>query len=222
MIAMSSPTINAPASCWSESAEKPCGRSPAPVDAGVQRRSHDHEAHPEEHPDHPRGEEVPDLPQATADPAPLGLERRPPDEHPRADEARVLRRVQPLRAHRALERRGEVPAVEHGGVDRQRHQRAAYGAKRLAQPPLACQRDQGGPGMRNASTGLRIPASRRGAPRSAISRCSAMCAESSPSPSELSPEPNAITHSPMPACHNAICVRGTRTPRRARIRSARR
>ena len=97
----------------------------AAVDVGVDRRADEDEAHPQEHAEEARGQDVPDLPQLAAQPAPLGLEHRPPDEHADGDEGGVLERVHERVAHRRVEEDREVPAVEHEHVDRQRHQRAA-------------------------------------------------------------------------------------------------
>ena len=76
-------------------------------------RAHDHEGHAEEHPGEPSADQVADLPQLAVQPPPLGLERRPPDQHAPEHERPVLEHVH----RRAVEggQSGEGRAVAVGG-----------------------------------------------------------------------------------------------------------
>ena len=183
----------------------------AAVDAGVDRHADQHEAHAEEHPGHPRPDDVGHLPQLAAQPPALGLERRPPHEHADRHEAHVLERVDERVPHRGLEEDREVPAVEHEHVDgtatsgRRSHRTRRRGAASAPASPAGAAAE--------AEHRVAAPASSSGAARSAISRCWAMWADSSSSPSEWTGEKKPITHSAIPRCQKTICARGT--PRRA-------
>ena len=129
-------------------------------------------------------EDVADLPQLAAQPAPLGLERRPPHQHAGEDEARVLGDVHEVVPHRALER--EARGASRRARPRRRGAPRAAGAGCGTRRAAGAARERHEHGARQEEHEHRVaqPASSSGAPRSASSRCSAMCALSSSSASE--------------------------------------
>ena len=198
----------APASCWSPSALKPVPAVARRVDAGVDRHADEHEAHPEEHPGHPRADDVGHLPQLAAQPPPLRLERRPPDEHADRRRSSCAGARGRAGAHRRLERRPRSASRRARARRRARPPAAARShAERRAQPADRASVTSAGRGSRKPSTGLRAPASSSGAARSAISRCWAMWAESSSSPSAWTGEKNPTTHSAIPGATGDLAAR---------------
>ena len=70
-------------------------------------------AAPRNMPDQPRAHDVARLPELAAQPPAGGLERRDPDQDRDHEEGLVLEGVHERVVERRLERRREVPAVEH-------------------------------------------------------------------------------------------------------------
>ena len=180
----------------------------AAVDAGVDRLADQHERHPEEHPEHPRGEDVADLPQLAAQAPALGLQRRPPDEHPGEDEARVL--GERGRSRCARRPRTRTTGASRRAPARRRGSRRAGGAGRGsrragAAAGRAATSDRRAAGRTPAPGCAARPAAaaRRGrraagarpCARSAGRRRASRCGESS-----------AIACRPSPTCQQTICA----------------